>query len=224
VRISSHALRLGLFWAVLATIVAIAAALDVAMIELTKDPIAIFESDRFYYGLLSQLGVLLWCTAAAVTLFASRLLVARDSDGTPAAYLGALGVVTVVLMFDDRFMIHELVGPVFLGIPELALYSFYALALGATLLVFRRHIVDRTASPLLAIALGCFGASTLIDVLPLRTIGTDVEDGMKLTGILAYAYYCVTTAAAALNRTTQRRPAPRATAPTRLLPSREARS
>jgi hypothetical protein len=189
---------IGILWGALAVIVVIAAAFGVPMIELTKDPLQLFESDRFYYGLLSHLGVVLSCSTAAITLFTSRLLVQVQVEPVRAAYLRVLGLLTMVLMLDDLLLVHETVAPVFLGIPEHTVTFAYALALGWMLTVYRRHIVEHTPYVLLAIALGCLAASAAIDWLPLRQIGTDVEDGLKLTGIVFDFQYCVATAAAPL--------------------------
>ena len=197
-------MQIGILWGAIAVIVAIAAAFDVPMIKLTKDPLQLFESDRFYYGLLSHVGVLLLCSAAAVALFTSRLLIQVRAEPVRAGLLRALGLLSAAWTLDDLFVVHETVAPVFLGIAERTFTIGYALALGWILTAYRRHILEHTPFILLAVAVGCLGISAALDWLPLRQIGTDVEDGVKLTGIVFHVQYCIATAATALVALTRR--------------------
>jgi hypothetical protein len=95
----------------------------------------------WYAGLLSGLGVLLWCATASVSLFAAALLKQTGADEAYRFMLAA-GLVSGFLMLDDLYRLHETVLPRVLGIPELAIYAAYGL-LGAWFVGrFRARIVS----------------------------------------------------------------------------------
>jgi hypothetical protein len=160
---------------------------------LMKDPLAVVPLTTsccsFYYGFISNLGVMLWTAAAAICLFASLLLFNRDHRSDDAIFLAAAGVFTGWLALDDLFMIHEDVLPLF-GVPQLVTYAAYAgLAALYFLLSWRQILAFRPA--LMALALALLGTSVLIDIFVKSesALHVFVEDGTKFLGILAWASF-----------------------------------
>ena len=74
--------------------------------ELFRDPLAVAmdvgtDCCHVYFGFFSNLGVLLWCSAASVCLFASMLLIQRKADRHQILFLVSAGIFTGLLLFDD---------------------------------------------------------------------------------------------------------------------------
>lgn len=72
--------------------------------NLTKDPLAV-AGKPFYFGMLSQVGILFWCASAAICFFCAALLVKINSTNL-SGFLFFLGCVTTVLLLDDLFSVH----------------------------------------------------------------------------------------------------------------------
>lgn len=169
--------------------------------NLTGDPAATLDAP-LSLGAISHLGVLTWATAAGICLFTWYALRQQHSDSERVRFLLWAGVLTAVLCLDDLFLIHERVGPRYLGVPEHLVYGTYAA--GAVLLLLRfRTTVLGTEILLLLSAGGAFAASIFVDSFPeLLFPGTTdeylVEDGTKLLGIFLWATYLIRTAATAV--------------------------
>jgi len=175
----------------------------IPMALFTRDPTQIRGTGPFI-GALSSLGMLLWCTAAAVSLFAAAVA-ARDRNTArreeAISFLRTGAALTAVLLFDDLFLLHDVVFPDYLHIGQIVVYAVYAVATGAYLLGYRRFILEETDYPLLAIALCCFALSIGMDLIDERILipGTYIlEDGFKFLGIVGWCGYFVRSAAAAL--------------------------
>lgn len=161
---------------------------------LLRDPLFVAATAdaccRMYYGLVSNLGVLVWCATAAVCLFAALQLRRRQAGRRVVRFFLLGGLLTGLLLMDDLFFGHESVYPRLLGIDEAGVVAGYVvLTLGY--LWAGRGQVRRTDHRLLALALLGFAASAGVDIfLP----DTDnwlivVEDGGKLVGITSWAAY-----------------------------------
>lgn len=176
---------------------------------LMKDPLAVVPLTKtcchFYYGLVSNLGVMLWSAGAAICLFACVLLLVLSRRGPDVVFLGAAGVFTGWLGLDDLFMIHEDVLP-FFGVPQFVTYAAYAAAVALYFAVFWRQIFAHRPM-LMALALLLLGASVVIDVVwhTDRAARVFIEDGAKFLGILAWNGFHVT-AALKLGATATRQP------------------
>lgn len=189
---------------------------------LTRDPLAVVETELLkiqqipnlqlydlaklhiplYAGLISNLGILLWTAAAAISAFA--WLVTRNAPARqlPSAFLLAGAGLSTLLMADDFFLLHERWVPVYLGIDEKLVFAGYGLALLAYLLRWQRTLLQ-TDFLLLAAALGGFAVSLSIDAIP-DVVAYSIpqshffEDGAKFAGIAAWTGYHVCTARQAL--------------------------
>lgn len=152
----------------------------------------------FYFGAISNIGVLLWCVAAAICLFTALAL--RQVPGYQVWSLFCLcsGLLTAMLLLDDLFQLHEAVYPKVLGIPQKLTYLGYAVLTALYLVSFRKRIFQ-TEFVLLAIALSWFGISILLDMraVPLPNALMDgnvrslLENGAQLLGIISWTTYCV---------------------------------
>jgi hypothetical protein len=158
------------------------------------------ETHSVVVGILSNLGVLLWCASAAICLFAALAL--RDPGSTAARFLLCSAALSAYLLIDDFFMVHEELAPRYLGLHEKAVMAALGAATCAYLLAFWR-LIAQTQFLVLALAVGLLGASaaidTLRDTLPWRwaTIGGweyFFEDGAKWLGIALWCSYHVRTA------------------------------
>ena len=126
---------------------------------LMKDPLAVVPLTQtcchFYYGFISNLGVMLWTAAAAVCLFASLLLFRANRRSEDATFLLAAGVFTGWLALDDLFMIHEDVLPWF-GVPQVVTYGAYA-AIAALYFLYSWRQILAFRPVLMALALALLG-------------------------------------------------------------------
>jgi hypothetical protein len=80
-------------------------------------------ADEFYYGIygvFSNLGVILWCVAATVSLFS--LSVYTHASPQTKSFLLYSGILGVILTLDDLLVVHENFGSV-------PVYIFYAFAI-----------------------------------------------------------------------------------------------
>jgi hypothetical protein len=146
-----------------------------------------------YYGLVSSLGILMWGAAATLCLFAAAGLPARS--GTRAFWIYA-GILSLALTADDLFLLHEILFPSYLGVPEPAVYVLYGALAAGFLVLFRRTIL-RTEFVLLALALGWFALSLVVDRWGHLFLARGfwlVEDGFKLLGIVSWLLYFARTA------------------------------
>lgn len=182
-------------------IVVLAAALVVTMVtevsvrQLTQDPTTVLGAP-FYIGLLSNLGNVLWASAAAICLLpplALRSIIASEWT----RFLLASGLFTAVLLVDDIMLVHDEILPRYAGISGELYGILYVVAMLGYLVAFRRALM-RTNYVLLAAALTCFGVSTLVDLGSSRlseiiasSIVIFVEDGAKFLGIGTWLAYFV---------------------------------
>lgn len=165
----------------------------------TRDPVAIINSHPFL-GAISNIGILFWCATAAIYLFSAAFLRLHRVKGEILGYLLSLGSMTLILMIDDLFLVHDMIFPKYLSIVEEFPFTLYGLMLLLWLLKFRRHILT-TDFLLLLLAFGFFGLSVGMDVLeghlalPMNYL---FEDGCKLFGIVTWFAYGLRTSLQAL--------------------------
>jgi len=154
------------------------------------------ECANIYFGFLSNLGILLWCASAAVSLFAFVLAYGAHRRTGPAAFLLYAGVFTGVLLLDDFFMGHERVFPAIIGIHEDLIYASYAVLFAIYLVVFRKDLL-RNDSKILVLSVLLFAISILIDELVEidgliknnSVFHRVTEDGSKFVAINAWAVF-----------------------------------
>lgn len=150
-------------------------------------------------GFVSQLGLMAWSMAAGIYLLGA---VVRGQVNPVSGVLAGMdrflamgALLTLWLVIDDAFMVHDAVGPR-LGVGELPFHAITLLGTAAWLWLFRASIRSGPWRILLA-ALVFLGMSLAVDqffevVLP-HTVDADweslIEDGFKLVGVLLWACY-----------------------------------
>ena len=87
----------------------------VPVYELLGDPKAVAEWAEYcchtYYGIVSNLGVLVWWLAAAISGFTAIVLFARDGFSEDCRFLASAALFTAILTLDDFLILHENVLP-----------------------------------------------------------------------------------------------------------------
>lgn len=147
------------------------------LIQTCKLPIA--------YGMLSNLGILLWAAAAGITFFASQSALIQNKS--IKNYLTIGSIFTSILCIDDLFLLHDFF------IEEKALYLIYALMAFYLLLSSRQQDL-RAHSYSFFIAAMLLGLSIICDKLQGRIAisYSDLqvfEEGFKFIGIACWLYY-----------------------------------
>ena len=172
---------------VLLLLVAIAALRpQIAVSSLTRDMAAIAKVHPLT-GVVSNVGIVLWCAAATVCLFSCHLLRQRGVHRA-AGFLWWSGLITVGLLVDDFFMFHEYLAPVHLGLDEKVVLASYVCITAVYLLRHRRLILEADYRLLVA-ALVLFTGSTLVDLADVGGWWNLAEDGCKLLGIASWFGY-----------------------------------
>lgn len=166
--------------------------LDIPPGVMTRD-IATLVKVHPLTGFVSNLGIILWCAAASISTFAAVEAHSR-SDNRQAMFLGCFAALTTVLMLDDLFLLHEYLGPIYLGLRERYLMLVYAGLTGGLLIAFRKEIIS-SEYPLLGLAFLFFAFSVGMDRIHYaqnpRSWLFLVEDGTKFIGIAGWLAYFV---------------------------------
>lgn len=131
---------------------------------LSRDAASVAD-ERFYIGLLSNIGVMCWAIGAGFCFFGYLLLRTHYKNGRHAAFLLYAGLLTLLLLTDDLFLIHEEFMPHVLHISGKVWFMIYVGAIAGFLLLFYREILQ-TRFILLLLAFLFFAASVLFDVRP----------------------------------------------------------
>jgi hypothetical protein len=181
---------------VLIIMVIVSLIFNISCDKMTRDPLAIACISPLS-GILSNLGVLLWCSTASICFFSALLLLHFKPRGS-FWFLLSSALLSAYLLFDDLFQIHDnLVGDL-LGLSEYVVFAAIGVAISAYLFVFRR-VIMRTNYGFLLLALGFLAASVAIDAifyqwfLPLGHWKYLLEDGSKWLGISCWCSYYVYT-------------------------------
>ena len=152
----------------------------------------------FFSGLVPQLEGVLWSASLAAVAIAWIVLQRRQGNfAGPMRFLLQAGIVTTVLLLDDLFLFHGDLAPKYLHVEKYIVLSIYLVMIGGLLFSNRVEIIS-SEYLILFLALGLFGTSTLMDLLPLRMLlapefvvqtGFFLEDGFKFAGIATWLAY-----------------------------------
>ncbi|MCB6179843.1 hypothetical protein LHP98_17110 [Rhodobacter sp. Har01] len=163
-------------------------------VDFLRDPAALHGFNPFH-GMVSILGILALACSGTVCLFAAR------HCRHEASFLSAAGLFSLVIAADDLFLLHEEVGPHWLGLPEPAILAAYGLAAVAIAVRFRDRLFG--ADPLgLWLALVFLSGSVLSDQFEVvhGQNGYILEDGLKFVGLVTWAGFWIGRAGQALGR------------------------
>lgn len=186
----------------LAMVAAAGATFDIKIPVMTADPTATARLHPLT-GIISNLGILLWCAAASTCAFAAMAL--RQNQHDSRRFLLSSAMLTAYLMLDDLFLFHEHLAPRYLGLDERFIYAALGTVVGLYLTTFIRVIL-RTNFIHLLLAVGFLGASVVVDAILepwLWRIGQweyFLEDGTKWLGIVSWCSYYVNTSFMLLTR------------------------
>jgi hypothetical protein len=160
--------------------------LRIPLSNLTRDMASIAHVHPLI-GVVSNVGILLWCATAVICLF-SRSLLRQQGFYAEARFLLWAGLMTLVLLVDDLFMIHEYIAPLHFHVNEKLVLASYACGAAVYLLSHRRLILAANYQ-LLAAAMALFTASMALDIADGRGWWRLGEDGFKILGIASWLGY-----------------------------------
>lgn len=169
----------------------------------TRDPAVIATSETIipfiddyhnpFLGIISQIGILFWCISASLCLFCSVIIVQKKSSWYNYAYfLRFFGLITLILLLDDLFLLHESIFPQILKTPEELIYFCYVVTVIIGLIKYKK-IILQTNWIVFLLSLIFFSFSMIIDKINFFTysVGLTIllEDGFKLLGIVSWLCY-----------------------------------
>ncbi|MDO1448087.1 hypothetical protein Q0590_17570 [Rhodocytophaga aerolata] len=164
--------------------------LEIPFNHFTRDPAAITNSNPLY-GLLSNIGILIWCASATCCFLTYTIKSNWGSSKITTNFWLVSGLITSMLLLDDLFMLHEELFPNVLQIPEKAILASYFILIAAYLVNFGK-IILKTRFLFLLLAFGLFGISVIADILNALPFHFLIEDGSKFLGIVSWAIYFTT--------------------------------
>ena len=148
-------------------------------------------------GVLSTLGILLWCVAASVTLFTALILHYYEQTKS-FNFLFSSSLLSTYLMFDDAFLFHEELAFKYFGIDEKIVLLALGIAVFSYLVSFRQ-IILKTKYSVLLLAFLFLSISVLTDGIldpwfwSLGHWEYFIEDAAKWLGIASWCSYYVHT-------------------------------
>ncbi|AFZ12518.1 hypothetical protein Cri9333_1628 [Crinalium epipsammum PCC 9333] len=134
---------------------------------LAADPLSITKSP-FYYGAISNIGVLFWCSTASVCFFCFAIFFNKKIKKEFSQFFLFSGSLTSLLLLDDLFLLHEEVFPKYLNVSEKCVAVIYGIIALLYLIKFRKTIL-KTEFILLILAFIFFGLSLIIDNIGIIT-------------------------------------------------------
>ncbi len=166
-------------------------------------PITFFFQDFFfitnspiYTGFVSNIGIIFWSVTAGILFFAAVFCYQSQASRQVQWFYIFGAVITLIMLFDDFFLFHEIIYPRFFHIRSGTVYIIYGVMGIIYLIVFRKHIL---ASNFLVLFLAFlfFFISVVFDELRERWLFNPYwivcEDGFKLLGIVSWlTYYLLT--------------------------------
>jgi len=205
-------LSLRFLLAVYAPTVALLAVVGIAARAIGVDP-GVFVRDpahvahvAFYTGLISNLGIAVWCAGAVMALFAAAVLPKTQNRREERRFLLWSGVLTLYLMLDDLAMLHDDVYMKAFHIYEQVVFLVYLPVAAVYVARFRRQLFGPHAALILLT-----GAFTILSltmdqwhmlltvfgriILPENQL---VEKGAKLLAMVSWMAFLARTAADAV--------------------------
>ena len=182
---------------ILLAVAVVSVLFKVSIPDMTRDVTALANIHPLS-GVLSNLGILLWCSTASICFF-SAMTLPNFKPRDMFWFLLSSFLLSAYLLFDDFFQFHEVLASRYLGLDEEVVYTALGIAVSAYLIAFRRVIL-RTNFGVLLLALGFLATSVVADTALKpwlwRRLGHWLflfEDGAKWLGIASWCSYYVHT-------------------------------
>jgi hypothetical protein len=177
---------------ILAGVAVVSIILDINLGLLTRDPTSIAKINPLS-GILSNFGIILWCSAASVCLFAS-IAIRKKKSNDWFWFLFCSGILSAYLLFDDFFQFHEILAGDHVGISEKFTYFSLGISVLIYLFIFRRNIWQTNYSFLVIsfIFLACSVAADVFQRSLMLRVGHwqfFIEEGAKWFGIACWCSY-----------------------------------
>ena len=163
--------------------------LNIPISHFTRDPLAITGNHPFL-GIISNVGAILWSFSVAICFFSYVLLKTSKESHDVLGFILFGGVISLVLLLDDLFMLHERIYPEYFWVSEKIVFVFYGVLILFYLVKFRRIIIE-TDFIFILLAVFFFALSILVDLLPESLLPWHhlFEDGPKFFGIVSWFGY-----------------------------------
>ena len=144
-------------------------------------------------GMQSNLGVLVWCAAAAICFFTGAILKNVTLDKTLSSFFLWSGMITSVLLLDDLFLFHDDLAIHYLKLDEKVILAGYFLVSAIYFVRFRKIILSSDWFLMFTAAV-FFGSSIGIDFFLEKWESSwriFLEDGFKFLGIINWSGYLI---------------------------------
>ena len=169
--------------------------LDVPFGNFTRDPSSIHPNSKFYFGFISNIGVLFWSFASSICYYSYSIIKNEVIDTQIKSFFLWAGTISLVLLFDDLFLMHEKFFPKVLFLNEKIVFALYGVLVLIFLIKHQKLILENTRYIYLVIALLAFGLSLVFDFMPRFSDKWHhiFEDGPKFIGIVFwFGYHALT--------------------------------
>ncbi len=187
---------------------------DFSLNEITRDPLATADLHPLT-GAQSQVGVLIWWSAASISLAAWATIRRVGGDRRLALFLLCSGLITVWLTLDDFFQFHDALASDWFGLRERYVILGYALVMGLYFVAFRR-VLWHSERGLLLLAFLFAGLSVAGDLVSQQFVEDGapsgigetlnyLEDAMKFLAIVSWSAYLIRYSLGALSSATRLR-------------------
>jgi hypothetical protein len=166
----------------------------IPIVLLLRDPVAVANMHPVT-GVLSNLGVLLWCSSAAICLF-SGVVLHQALPTRRGWFLICSALLTLGLLFDDFFLFHDFLAQRYLSLSQEVIIVFWGGVTAAYVLIFRRVILQSDYA-ILCVAFVLFAVSAGMDIVSETELWQFgdwsflVEDGAKFLALASWCSYYV---------------------------------
>jgi hypothetical protein len=137
--------------------------------DVMEDPAGLLDFHPLT-GLVSQLGILIWWSAAVASLVTAALIAPRGTGAPERSFLLWSGVITAVLVLDDLFLFHENLAERYLGLGQRHIVVAYVVIAGLYVARFRSVLRSAADRWLLATSVGLLAMSLATDYIHERII------------------------------------------------------
>lgn len=144
-------------------------------------------------GIQSTLGALIWICTAGICLFTSAVLRSRKNPDSVSLFFLWSGLITLLLTFDDLFLIREDLAYRYLEIGQKTVFAIYIFLIARYIFRFRKTI-PHSDHFIFILALLLFGISEGMEFIAHSWISPwriFVEEGLKLFAIVSWSVYLI---------------------------------